>query len=207
MRISGDTFYCLKTTVEWAPLHEELALGISRKRLEADFFGNGAGFRLSVDGTPHKLTLSWKDLIDHAEKYMLFGTPFLSTRSFENIFRHKGDIEYTHQVFRQMAIEYRGDSRVSYALYAHYQKRVRQSWEIIAAQTMAAKDGVFDKQSWNAKLMKEFCSEFDFDALCRNGFISCLSQWIDYTEPIINASNFLKCLKRERLFILYSKQW
>ena len=58
VRILGETYLCLKTTIDHAPLHEELALSMSRKRLEDDFFGNGGGFILSVDGTSHKLTLS-----------------------------------------------------------------------------------------------------------------------------------------------------
>ena len=92
------------------------------------------------DGTSLKLTLWWRDIVELASKYMLFGAPFDSSRSFEPIFRLKSDIEYAHHVFRKLAVEYRGDSRASYALYAQYQKRVRQSWQMIAEQAMAEKE-------------------------------------------------------------------
>ena len=139
----------------------------------------------------------------HADELMLFGTPFSCSRSFENIFRHKVDIEYAHHVFRQMAIEFRGNSRASYALYAHYQKRLRQSWELAAKESAAAQEGLFDKQSWSAKEMKDF--RRDFDKVCFDGFVSCLSGWNDYTEPIVSAADFTKYLEKAKA--VFKRQW
>ena len=158
---------------------------------------------MGLDETPHKLTLSWRDFVDHADEYLLFGTPFHQSRSFENIFRNKADIEYAHHVFRKMAVEYRGDSRASYALFAHYQKRKCQSWELMAEKALAEKEGVFAKQSWSDQPMKDFRREFD--KLCRDGFIACLSGWNDYTQPIISHEDFSRFLVRAKM--VYPRQW
>ena len=102
-----------------------------------------------------------------------------------------------------MSSEYRGDSRASYALYAHYQKRLRQTWQLKAEKADAAKDVVIDKQSWQTPQMKAF--RVEFDSLCKEGFLRCLSQWNDYTKPIISPEDFNRFLEKAKT--TYPKQW
>lgn len=62
-----------------------------------------------------------------AESIMLFGVPFGSFRSFEEVFRFKSDIECAHHIFRQFAREFHGDARSLALLYAMYQKLQREN--------------------------------------------------------------------------------
>jgi len=125
-RISGKEYYCIKVTMDQARKHQELISGAMQGDALHKLFDKSEGFTVRLDDTSGdlKLTFAWKDIISQADDIMFFGTLFDSTRPFAPIFAMKRTKSYIHQVFRQFAIEYRGDANASAQLYAAYPKRI-----------------------------------------------------------------------------------
>ena len=131
IKISSKQFYCLKARIESAPLHDEIKLGMSRGRM-IELFKDGGGGCIAFDGTDEKLTPKWSMVVNDAQSLMFFGKPFQNFRSFDELFRLRSDVEWSHHIFRQFAAEYKGDARASSLLFAIYNRRQRETvaWKL-----------------------------------------------------------------------------
>ena len=77
---------------------------------------------------------------------MFFGQKFEGGRPYEKLFRHKSDVEYAHNVFRQLARELWGDCTSVAHLYGAYQKRLRCTYHQKFLEAEAAQAGLYNKQ-------------------------------------------------------------
>ena len=77
-----------------------------------------------VIGTDHTLTFSWIDLIDQAEDVIFYGRPFATSRRFDKCFKFKNREEYVFHMFKNIAIEFHGDSAALSLLYPSYLKQI-----------------------------------------------------------------------------------
>ena len=109
---------------------------------------------------------------------MFFGKPFQNFRSFDELFRLRSDVEWSHHIFRQFAAEYKGDARASSLLFAIYNRRQRETVVRKLKEAEAARDGVLDKSTFDTSNAKVFAKLFD--ELCRRSFINTLTKFNDY---------------------------
>ena len=203
VRISGREFYCVKGEVALATQNAELRLGMTRGTFEKVYFNEGGGLGFDLDNTDKKLTFSWRSIVDSADDVMFFGCPLDGTRSFDTIFVGKQDVEYAHHVFRQFASEYKGDSRASAQLYASYQKRLRLSWENKYNMLKAANAGIYDKETFASNDAQKFRKVFNKH--CMWAFAFCMTQYQDYSKPILLPIDFLAFQNIAKQ--VFGKQW
>ena len=187
-KISGELYYCLKATISHAPLHEELRLGMTRGQFKDKFFDDSGGFVVCFDDTDVTLTFSWQQLLEDPMSVMFFGRPFATTRPFDKLFKGKNKEQYAHHVFRQFSAEYYGDARMSAQLYAAYLKCLYGIMAATVKRLQNERDQALDKATFNTPQCKLFCKIFD--QLCHNSFIFCMTDWNDYTQPIVHPNDF-----------------
>jgi hypothetical protein len=144
----SGTFFCLRTTIVNADMHAQFELGYSQAQFLKDFETGRGDFVLSVDGTKKSIPIEWRQLVHRADEMMLFGTQINNLRRFAPLFREKGDAEYAHHVFRQFALEYKGDSRASALLYAAYQNCLKNGLAKELGRKKAEMDVYLSKASW-----------------------------------------------------------
>jgi len=198
VRISGRIFLCMTGEIVRCTQNEALRLGMSRGSFLKEYDNEGGYVAVEFEGTNDKMTFSWQEVVTRAKDLMFFGRRFEGFRRFDDLFRKKSDMEYAHHVFRQLAVEYWGDSRSSSLLYAAYQKRQDKCYE---ARAEAA--GVYDVQSFNTDEQVVFRKRFN--NLCKWSFIWCLTTHQDYSQPIVapvDFDNYLNLAKH-----VYSTKW
>ncbi len=135
---------------------------------------------------------------------MFFGKCFDQTRPWEPVFHFKTDPEYAHHVFRQFAPEYFGDSRASAKLFAAYKDcmcRVYQEQCIVAESTKVTTRSMIP--NFNFEDARIF--QLSFDHICRHLFVSCFSDFNDYSMLILQTSDFISYL--QALNRIFPQQW
>ena len=106
-------------------------------------------------------------------------------------------------MFRQFAAEFKGDSRVSAVLFAAYQKRLRVVYENKWKVTMAEKDKLFDRQSWNTPTAVSFRKHFN--NACKWAFYYTMTEYQDYTQPILLKDDFVNYMELAKT--VFRPQW
>lgn len=86
------TYFCLKASIDYCPLHGEIALGMSESAFKKLFFNKSGGFSCKFDFTDIKLTFQWFDIVNSPDDCMFFGPPFSSNRPMELIFNRKTNL-------------------------------------------------------------------------------------------------------------------
>ena len=122
-KISGRDYYCLKVAMDYAPNHTEIGLGMTEAQFGKMFEDRSGGFRVSFLYTDVKLMFKWYDILNNPRDIMLFGKPFATNRPLDYLFINKTNLQYIHHIFRHLADQFYGDSRISALLYAAYQKK------------------------------------------------------------------------------------
>eukprot|EP00956_Cyclotella_meneghiniana_P006181 scaffold8084_cov58-Cyclotella_meneghiniana.AAC.1 len=62
-KISGRDYFCLKVSIDFAPNHEVLGLGMSESQFETLFNNKSGGFRVCFAHTEVKLMFKWYDIV------------------------------------------------------------------------------------------------------------------------------------------------
>ena len=204
VRIFGRLYYNLLGWVSVAASNDAVRLGMSVGQFDIAYFNDSGGFVFSFDASGHKLTFSWRDVVEHSSDVMFFGRKFEGARLYdEYLFKNKTNRQYIHHVFRLMSSELVGDALACTQLYACYQKRMRRSLEHQLQQAAAAQAGLFNRQTFNTPLGQLFRKLFN--GLCKNSFLNCMSRFQDYTQPIISNADFICYLELARK--VFSDQW
>ena len=204
VRISGRLYYNLLGCVSVAASNDAVRLGMSVGQFDTEYFNDSGGFVFSFDESVHKLTFSWQDVVEHSADVMFYGRRFEGGRLYDaHLFKNKINRQYIHHIFRHVSSELVGDALACAQLYACYQKRIRRSLEHQLSQAAANEAGLYDRQTFNTPRGKLFRKMFD--GLCKNAFLSCMSRFQDYTQPIISNADFMLYLALAKH--VFSDQW
>lgn len=183
-KISGQEYFCLSVLIFKDDFYVDLVSGeMQKKKFEYEYFRK-QGFSVEIEGTDLKLPFLWSQLIEQSREIMFFGSPFATTRPFDEFFRRKRDIQYLHHVFQGMADEFWGDANASAQLYAAYQ---RQKAAVLEQQLEKAPKLKEEEIFGALKSMSRCQSVFVqmFDGLCRNEFKLCCTRYNNYGTEIV----------------------
>jgi hypothetical protein len=121
-KMCGRRYFVRQARIDRSSHYSEIKMKAVSSRQFLDAFDNeGGDFAFQFEGTPTKLTIPWRDIINASKTVMLFGAPFSQGRSFPELFRKK-KAQHAHHIFRQFASEYYGDSRACAMLCIAYQQ-------------------------------------------------------------------------------------
>ena len=76
VRISGRLYYNLLGCVSVAASNDAVRLGMSVGQFDTEYFNDSGGFVFSFDESVHKLTFSWRDVVEHSADVMFYGRRF-----------------------------------------------------------------------------------------------------------------------------------
>jgi hypothetical protein len=99
------------------------------------------------------------------------------------LFANKNNDNYAHHVFRHFSAQYYGDSKQSTILYASFLNCLRNNASRREADALAREANIYDKQTLLTKPVKQFCAVFNKH--CKNAFISSITRFQNYTDPLI----------------------
>ena len=104
MKLAGDVckildneYFNLKVAINGARFHRQL---ITSEMQSTNFLHNcerNKGSVVSINGTKLKITFPWKDLVEHTDNIMFFGTPFAMSRLFNRKFKSKARVDHSSQ--------------------------------------------------------------------------------------------------------------
>jgi hypothetical protein len=204
-RMAGDAFFVIQGTISRSTLCNKIQSGnLSQSRFLHYFTNRSGDIGIKFEGYKSTLSVPWHNVINFLHIIMFFGKCFDQTCPWEPVFCFKTDPEYAHHVFCQFASEYFGDSRASAQLFAAYKDcmcSVYQEQCIAAESTNVTTRSMIP--NFNFEDARIFQSSFD--NICRHLFMSCFSDFNDYSMPILQMSDFISYL--HALKRIFPQQW
>ncbi len=203
--MSGDLYHVLQGTISRSTLRDEVtSKNLSRSRFVKYFTNLSGNFGILFEGSSQILSVPWNDVIQYSHIVMFFGKQFNQLRPWGPVFWFKTDPEYAHHVFRSFALEYFGNSRALAQLFAAYKNCMctiycKRSLDAVSPSTSTrAKMPTF-----NFEQARAFQSSFN--NMCRYSFLTCFSDFNDYSMPILLTSDFSMYLNASKH--IFPEQW
>ncbi len=134
---------------------------------------------------------------------MFFGKSFDQSRPWGPVFCFKCDPEYAHNVFRQFASKYFGDSQVSSQLFAAYKEYQNNYYHTRYANRAYISIQNRPMHTFSFDAVRRFQS--NFDNISQYFFINCFTQFNDYSMPILSTLDFSIYLNASKHIFL--EQW
>ena len=114
---SGDDYWILTGSVVAKSVHEYIESGdMTIGGIQSMFYDGSGSFTILFDGTDTRETFIWHDLVEDPLAVMFFGSPFVTKRNFNQLFKNRSSVQYTYRIFHQFAKEVWGDLVLSHKL-------------------------------------------------------------------------------------------
>ena len=200
-RISSRDFYVIRVTITSCNQHDDIMSGFTTLPMLKDQFKQKGGFVITLDKTgcmsddekDITMPLPWSKIIEDADEFLFFGKPHDRTRPYYRCFRNKNTFEYLHHIFLQLSMETRGDAIQSSQLFSAYNRRRNEVYEDMLRKRDAQLADVIPAVV-NVDAEGDFYD--DFNDLCKKAFTRCVSEYNDYTQPIISVCSFNDFFKK-----------
>ena len=174
----GRRYFVHQARIDRSSHYSEIKMKAVSSRQFLDAFDNeGGDFAFQFEGTPTKLRIPRRDIINASKTVMLFGAPFSQGCSFPELFRKK-KAQHAHHIFCQFASEYYGDSRACAMLCIAYQQARLDA--AVANLVVLSEDGstsspncIFKESSFNTTEVRRF--QYFFDRYCEYAFRNCMN--------------------------------
>ena len=162
----------------------------TEKRFINDWKTRKGDFQVSFPGTEKVHTFNWREIVEGPSTFMFFGAPLTMTRSFDSIFQRCTEEATLHHRFINHYDEFEGDVISCLSLYNSYLHR-RLSVACADEKKAVAKvtKKIYDGGLFRTPRVVEFLNEFD--TLITTKFERALTEFQDYSEPIIKTPDFM----------------
>ena len=197
--MAGASFYVIQGTISRATLHSEIQSNKLSCSLFMKYFTNQSGdIGIMFNGCEMTLSVPWHNVIYYSHIIMFFGKCFDQLRPWGPVFCFKTDPEYAHHMFRQFTSEYFSDSQASAQLFASYKDCMYSVYlaRCKFAESMFTQTRAKAVPSFNFEGVRMF--HLSFNNICRHSFLTCFSDFNDYSMPILQTLDFTNYLNASK---------
>jgi hypothetical protein len=161
-----------------------MSKNLSRSQFVKYFTNLSGNFGILFDGLSQKLSAPCQ----YSHIVTFFGKQFDQLRPWGLVFWFKTNPEECvhHHVFLCFASEYFGDSQALVQLFAAYKNCMCTIYRYHKCNL----DDVSTSTSMRTKMPPSNAFQSMFDNICRYSFLTCFSNFNDYSMPILSTSDF-----------------
>ena len=203
--VMGTKYYELYATLVPNETHKSIKEGqLAMSEIEELLKGED-GFELRFEGTSSMsenstMKIKWRDMVEYPGDIMVFGPRITTIRSFSSLFIDKQNLDYIHHIFRQLALEVRGDTVASLALIGAYQEKraiVYAENEKISSEKTEKR--LIDAMTFLGVEQSNFFQKVD-DTF-RGAIDTCLVSFQVFSEPIVSRERIIDMMEEcQQLF-------
>jgi len=179
---------------------------LSKKEIE-NLLLSDEGFEIRFEGMPEDFAMKfeWSDMVDSPLDLMIFGAKDAAPRLYSSLFKNKSNPIYIHFIYRELALETRGDGEATLALTSAYHLKNSVVFKENAVKSIAkAEKEIIESMTFTGDAKKEdYFAKVDkaFEGTLRN----CLVTFQDYNAILLPKELLIDFMEEAQ--VIFKTAW
>ncbi|KAK1743298.1 hypothetical protein QTG54_005919 [Skeletonema marinoi] len=206
-KIMGIAYHEVYATLVPNERHRSIKESCLSKKEIDNLLLSDTGFEIRFEGMSEDFVMKfkWSDMVDSPLDLMIFGVKDTTTRSYSRLFKDKSNPIYIHFIYRELALETRGDVEATLALTSAYHLKNSVVVKEDAVKSIAkAEKEIIESMTFTGDAKKEdYFAKVDkaFEGTLRN----CLVTFQDYNAILLPKELLIDFMEEAQ--VIFKTAW